>query len=166
MAAPKNVQSPEKELRFTRSAQGLLFLILCMACVIAALAILVLSTQGTEFERPRWEGYEWTALFPIPPAILFFRYALRCIRHAYLILTPLGIEIFPLFRPEKHMALITWQEIQHMEFPNAKTLILHRDAQKTSGIVLSLAPILPAGRALLRHTIDAILLKREKLSTS
>lgn len=160
MAAPKSVQSPEKELRFTRSAQGLQCIVLCVACIVVALSLLVLATQGTEFEKPRLHGFAWTALLPLPPAVLFFRFAMRCMRHAYLILTPLGIEIFPLFRPEKDMALITWQEIHTMELRDATTLVLHRDAAKTSGIVLSLSPLLPARRLLLQHTVTGIMLKK------
>jgi len=164
MPAPLSVKSPEKELRFTRSAQGLQFIAMCVSCVVASLALWVLATQGTEFERPRLDGLSWTALLPLPFAYISFRLAMRCIRHAYLILTPLGVEIFPLFRPEKNMALITWQEIHTMELRDEQTLVLHHDEAKTSGIVLSLKPILSARRRLLHHTIEGII-RRQNTST-
>jgi hypothetical protein len=85
----------------------------------------------------------------------------RCVRHAYLIFTPLGIEIFPLFRPEKHMTLVTWQEIQDLDADlPSKRLSLHYNVEKTSGVIVSLSPILPAQRQLLQHTVTAIRQKR------
>jgi hypothetical protein len=166
MPTPQSVKSPEKELRFTRSAQGLQFIVLCVISVVTSLALWVLATQGTEFERPRLDGLAWTALLPLPLAFFTFRLAMRCIRHAYLILTPLGIEIFPLFRPDKNMALIIWQEIHTMELRDATTLVLHRDAEKTSGIVLSLKPILASRRQLLHHTIHGISRRQNTSPTS
>lgn len=160
MSAPKSVTSPEKELRFTRSAQGLQFIAICVSCVVVSLALWVLATQGTEFEKPRLDGLAWTALLPLPLGYWSFRLAVRCIRHAYLILTPLGVEIFPLFRPEKNMALITWQEIHTLELRDEQTLVLHHDEAKTSGVVLSLKPILSARRSLLHHTIEGIIRKK------
>jgi hypothetical protein len=71
-----------------------------------------------------------------------------------LIVTPLGIEIFPFFRPAQGMRLILWQELDHAEM-NAKTtrLTLHHDSGKTSGIHLSLMPIRADRRTLLAKAV-------------
>jgi hypothetical protein len=161
MAIPKKIQSPEKEMRFTRAAQGRLFLVVAAVMIAISFGLWVLATQGTEFEAPRLEGYAWTALLPWPVIFLLLRLAVRCIRHAYLIFTPLGIEIFPLFRPEKHMTLITWQEIflVDVDLPTQR-MLLHHNAEKTSGIVLSLRPILPAQQRLLAHAMQTLMQKR------
>jgi hypothetical protein len=90
------------------------------------------------------------ALLPFGLALISARLAWRLTRHAYLILTPLGIEIFPFFRPESGMSLVTWQEINRAEVNRALTrLTLHYDAAKTSGIHLSLRPVRADRRDLL-----------------
>jgi hypothetical protein len=71
-----------------------------------------------------------------------------------LIFTPLGIEIFPFFRPASGMRLILWQEVSHAEVDEMLTrLTLHHDAAKTSGIHLSLAPIRRDRRSLLAKAV-------------
>ena len=57
-------------------------------------------------------------------------------------LTPLGIEIFPFFRPAAGMRLLAWQELREMDTDASLTrLTLHFNEEKTSGIHLSLRPI-------------------------
>ncbi len=80
--------------------------------------------------------------------------ALGLTRHAYLILTPLGIEIFPFFKPADGMRLVMWQEVDHAEVDEKSTrLTLHHDAGKTSGIHLSLTPIRADRRTLLAKAV-------------
>jgi hypothetical protein len=157
MPAPSTVTSPEKEVRFTRAAQGRMWLVLAALHVAIALGIIILATQGTEFEPPRLQGYAWIAAFPLLAAWAMFRLAVRCIRHAFLIFTPLGVEIFPLLRPEKSMQLLLWSEVHSLEcgVPE-KRLTIHFTAEKSSGVMVSLAPILPAQRELLRVLVASI----------
>jgi len=131
--------APEKELRFTRSGQAVWFW-LGAVVGLAATVIILIAASGrlTEPDRihPAW------ALPFATITWLCLRLALRLTRHAYLILTPLGIEIFPFFRPAKHMRVITWSEITEVESDkNLHRLTLHFNAEKTSGIHLSLRPI-------------------------
>ncbi len=82
------------------------------------------------------------------------RLAINLTRHAYLILTPLGIEIFPFFRPAAGMTLVAWQEVAAAEVDAAITrLTLHYDAAKTSGIHLSLRPVRTDRRDLLAKAV-------------
>ncbi len=145
------VQAPEKELRFTRSGQALLF------WMVSALGTAVAVTLGAtalyrdinpDVPHPIW------ALVPLAVALGSARLAMRMTRHAYLILTPLGIEIFPLFRPSHGMRLVTWQEIDSAE-ANAEVtrLTLHHDAAKSSGIHISLRPIRADRRDLLVRAV-------------
>jgi hypothetical protein len=165
MATPKPLASPEKEVRFTRAAQGRLFLVLTAFLLALTLGVVVLATQGTEFEAPRWEGYLWTALLPLFGAWVMLRLALRCIRHAYLIFTPLGIEIFPLFRPEATMQLVLWSVIDSIECdPNLRRMFIHYNAEKSAGVMVSLAPILPAQRELLRALVTSLAAQRATVS--
>lgn len=157
MATPSSIASPEKEVRFTRAAQGRLWLVLAALHVAFALGVIVLATQGSEFEAPRLQGYAWTAAFPLLAAWAMFRLAVRCIRHAYLIFTPLGVEIFPLLRPGKSMQLLLWSEVHSLEcnLP-LQRLTIHFTAEKSSGVMVSLAPILPAQRELLLVLVESI----------
>jgi hypothetical protein len=145
------IQSPEKELRFTRSGQAAVFWI--MAAVLAAVSITLLATAIYRDINPLLPHPVW-ALLPAVLAIGAGKIALNLTRHAYLILTPLGIEIFPFFRPADGMRLVTWQEIAAAEVDQKNTMLtLHHDLKKSSGIHLSLAPIRADRRCLLAKAI-------------
>lgn len=145
------IQSPEKELRFTRSGQAGLFWM--ASAVFTAIGVTLLATAiyrdiNPEIPHPLW------SIVPLAFAALTARMAVSLTRHAYLILTPLGIEIFPFFRPASGMKLIIWQEVDHAEVDGETTrLTLHHDAGKTSGIHLSLTPIRADRRTLLAKAV-------------
>jgi hypothetical protein len=147
------VQSPEKELRFTRSGQAAHFWLL--AAVLAAGAVTLAVTSVYRDINPDLPHPAW-ALLPLALALASGRLAIHLTRHAYLILTPLGIEIFPFFRPSAGMQLIVWQEIAAAEAdPGLTRLTLHRDAAKSSGIHLSLKPIRSDRRELLVKAVTS-----------
>lgn len=136
---PRPLQAPEKELRFTRSGQAPLFWI--AAAMLVAGAVTVLGCWLWRDINLRWTHVLWV-LAPLVPAVALVRVALHLTRHAYLILTPLGIEIFPFFRPAERMQLVAWGEIADAEINADLTqLTLHFNVGKTSGIHLSLKPI-------------------------
>ena len=156
-----NLQSPEQELRFTRSRQAVVFWL--AAAVFAMAAIVIVAASFHRLENPELPHPAW-ALGPAVAAGLLVRAAVRLTRHAYLILTPLGIEIFPFFRPAAGMRLVAWQELCEMDTDAALTrLTLHYNLEKTSGIHLSLRPIradrrrflVEAVRRRLRHSVAA-----------
>jgi hypothetical protein len=141
------VQSPEKELRFTRSGQAVIFWV--AAAVLAAVAITLLATSVYRDINPQLPHPAWASL-PLVLALGSLKLAIQLTRHAYLILTPLGVEIFPFFRPAEGMRLVVWQEIDSAEANSENTrLTLHHDAAKTSGIHLSLRPVRADRRELL-----------------
>jgi hypothetical protein len=137
------VAQPHQELRFTRAGQAVGF---WLAAAVAAAA--ALTVCGVSFYRhidPNLPHTAW-ALLPLAIAFGFTRLALRCTKRAYLILTPLGVEIFPFFRPADGMRLVSWQEIAAVETdPAHRQLTLHFNREKTAGVHLSLRPI-PADR--------------------
>lgn len=133
------LQSPEQELRFTRSGQAVAFWI--GAAVMSMAAIVIVAASFHRAENPALPHPAW-AMCPALAAVLLARGAVRLTRHAYVILTPLGIEIFPFFRPAAGMRLVAWQELREMDADASLTrLTLHFNAEKTSGIHLSLRPI-------------------------
>ena len=148
MAAPKPVAEPHKELRFTRIGQAQSFMVI--AAVSFAFALLIAITAFMGHPSFQW----WMTLPFLALAIALARLSGRCARHAYLILTPLGIEIFPLLKPEKNLNLVYWTQIEEAEFEGDLTLLkLHYNREKTAGIILSLKPILEKKRPLLRKAL-------------
>lgn len=145
------VQAPEKELRFTRSGQAVGFWIAAAMCggVAVSLAFGSLYREiDPSLPHPAW------ALIPAVAMAMLVRLSIRLTRHAYVILTPLGVEIFPFFRPARGMRLVTWQEIDSAEFSaDGRWLTLHHDAEKTSGIHLSLRPLRADRRTLLAKAL-------------
>ncbi|MEO7098052.1 MAG: hypothetical protein ABI162_01735 [Luteolibacter sp.] len=145
------LQSPEKELRFTRSGQAAVFWV--MGAVLAAVAITLLASAHYRDINPQLPHPAW-AILPLVLSAAVAKVAMGLTRHAYLILTPLGIEIFPFFRPAEGMRLVTWQEVAAAEVDEKNTLLtLHHNAEKSSGIHLSLTPIRADRRSLLAKAI-------------
>ena len=150
---PKPVAESKKELRFTRSAQAPLFYIIAAVAVAVAIAILILSTQKWDMSPPPLQQWWWLIVPDLLIGFWFFRLGLRCSQHAYLILSPLGVEIFPFFSAQKNLRVIYWTEIVEAELTKSK-LIMHFSDQKNSGVIVSLRPILQAQQELLRKAID------------
>ena len=133
------VRQPAKELRFTRSRQAAGFWII--AAMLGAAALVLAASGLYRGENPALPHPAW-AVLPATAAGALARLAWRCTRHAYLILTPLGIEIFPLLRPAHGMQCVMWGEIHAADTDAARTrLTLHFNAAKSAGIVISLAPL-------------------------
>ena len=149
MAAP--VSFPEKELRFTRSAQAVIFWMLSavfLATAVTLLASAVFRSINPLLPHPMW------ALLPLILFWILARLAIRLTRHAYVILTPLGVEIFPFFRPAAGMQMVGWQEIHSAEVNARQTVLtLHYNGAKNAGLHLSLRPICADRRSLLAKAV-------------
>jgi hypothetical protein len=157
------IAAPEKELRFTRSRQAVPFWLLGAVCAATALTLVLTATKrdiNPLLPHPLW------ALIPFLAALLSWRLAWRLTRHAYLILSPLGVEIFPFFRPSRTMSLVSWQEIASAEVSEDLTrLTLHHNPEKTSGVHLSLRPIFPHLRPLLARAVTLRVAPAPQLQT-
>ena len=151
------VAEPQKELRFTRSGQAVGF---CVAgAVMVGFAVTVLATGAYRATNLEFVYIAWAAPLLILAACAFFL-ATRLTKHAYLILTPMGLEIFPFFRPAKGMQMVFWQEISAAEIDEqGKWLTLHFNDERTAGMHLSLSPI----RKKLRDLLAKAVLGRVKL---
>ena len=153
-----SVQTPEQELRFTRSGQALGHWL--ATAVLTMAAVTLLATSLYRADNPQLPHPAW-ALIPLAAAMVFARLAWRLTRHAYLILTPVGIEIFPIFRPADTMRLVPWYEVDSAEIhPRLTRLTLHHNPDKTSGIHLSLRPIRADRRPLLAAAVEQRLLQK------
>jgi len=143
------VAEPAKELRFTRAGQAAGFWIAAAVLIMAGLVFFLLTPHRAD--HPQLPHPAWGFL-PLALAAALIRLAWRCTKHAYLLLSPIGLEVFPLFRPEATMQVIPWQQIDSAEIDHRR-LTLHFNPEKTSGIHLSLSPITRNRRELLATAI-------------
>lgn len=149
----KRVLNPEKELRFTRSRQAMGFALLAAMCVGAAVTILtiVLYTASVNIEspiNPLWSILPLTLAIPCGWAALYLA------SHAYILLTPLGIEIFPLWRPATNLRILYWAEIGNITIDDIHQLLVIDFKEGGGGVVLTLNPIRKSTRVLLRLAIE------------
>ncbi|MDP0490755.1 MAG: hypothetical protein Q7Q71_06880 [Verrucomicrobiota bacterium JB023] len=148
------VAHPEKELRFTRIAQARFFV---MVAALAATAAIILF--GIAHFPERSPISYWPSLPPLIISILSLPCAWRCARKAFLILSPVGIEIFPFFRPVKNFRLIPWQDFHYAEVI-VDELHIHFDEAQTAGVVISLSPLDKARQDLLARAIEGRMQER------
>lgn len=145
------VAEPKKELRFTRSGQAVQFCVL--GAMFAGVAVTLVATGYYRDINPEVPHPAWAVPCFILAAGCFWL-ARHLAKHAYLILSPLGLEIFPFFRPMKGMQIVMWQEIVDADVDaGEKWLTLHFDADKTSGMHLSLRPVRRKLRSLLAKAV-------------
>jgi hypothetical protein len=145
------VTEPRKELRFTRSGQAVAF---CVAgAVLCGIAVTLLATAYYRDMNPELPHPAWAVpCIALSVGALFV--ARHLTRHAYLILTPMGLEIFPFFRPASRMQAVFWQEICAAEIDSGgKWLTLHYNGEKTAGMHLSLSPVRKKLRSLLAAAV-------------
>lgn len=144
------VAESHKELRFTRARQGSGFAVAAGMLAMTGLVFFLLAPyrpDNPELPHPAW------GLLPLALALACGGIAIHCTRHAYLLLSPIGIEIFPFFRPSSGLNVIPWPQIAAVEIDGSR-LTLHFNPEKTAGIHLALAPILRDKRALLIAAVE------------
>lgn len=145
------VSDPHKELRFTRSGQAVGFCIAGAVC--AGIAVTLAATGYYRDINPALPHPVWALPFAAVSAGLFLL-AIHLTKHAYLILTPLGLEIFPFFRPAAGMQMVMWQEIRDAEADaGGAWLTLHFNDEKTAGMHLSMKPVSRKSRSLLAKAV-------------
>jgi hypothetical protein len=154
---PREVARPEQELRFTRSRQAMTFLaagmvIFCLACLVFFTGVPVSGIAADQaYHRSLW------ALPIMVPALSCFWAVVHCTRHAYIILTPLGVELFPFWRPSRNMQVIYWPEIRSAGVSgDLRTLTIKL---KSGQIMATLVPITRRARMLLKQAVEGRMAK-------
>jgi hypothetical protein len=151
------VAEPKKELRFTRSGQAVGFCV--VGAVLCGVAVTLVASGYYHASAAEFFYLAWAAPCVLL-AVFAFLLARRLTKHAYLILTPMGLEVFPFFRPAKGMQMVFWQEISAAEMDEQeKWLTLHFNDERTAGMHLSLSPV----RKNLRSLLGRAVLGRVKL---
>jgi hypothetical protein len=154
---PQRTVNPEKELRFTRSHQAILFWTLATVFACAAMWLFLAATpylNPLEWESRRINSVAW-GFIPVFPALLCAWVAVHLTRHAFIILTPLGIEVFPFWMPKKNLTVFFWAEIEKAEVDEAANmLIIYLAGTGDSRVYISMDPIRKNRRPLLKRAID------------
>lgn len=154
---PRKPVHPEKELRFTRSHQAVPFWVIAtvLACVSAALFIASSEYLNPLERRVRLVDSPLWGFLLVVPALFFAWVAVHLTRHAFLILTPLGIEIFPFWKPKRNLQVVYWAEIAKAEVSDDADLLVIRFAgEGDSRIIVSLDPIRLERRLLLKRALE------------
>ena len=147
--------APFKELRFTRSRQAVTFVIVGVVFLCFAGAVGLWWLQWVD--RPGWL---WVVAFvPLVLAWACLRAAASMTRHAYLLLSPIGIEIFPFFRPSQNMQLVSWSEIEDAEVPPDQQMLI-LSLSGGGKIFISLDPVKLSARPLLARAVAGVMEKR------
>ena len=145
------VSEPHKELRFTRSGQAAGFFV--AGAVLVGISVTLVATGQYRDINPAVPHPAWGAPFAVAAAGMFLL-ARHLTKHAYLILTPMGLEIFPFYRPAKGMQMVMWQEIRDAGVDGAgRWLTLHFNDEKTAGMHLSMKPVSRKSRSLLAKAV-------------
>lgn len=150
------MDKPFKELRFTRSRQAVTFVVAGVVFSALAGAIILLWRQRLDHPPSIW----WAAL-PLAAAWGCLRTALHLTKHAFLLLSPIGIEVFPFFRPAQNMQLFSWGEIAHAGISDDDRLLtLTLAGYEDAKVIISLDPIKIGARPLLRRAVEGVMAQR------
>lgn len=146
----RQVSEPEKELRFTRSGQAGHFAVLALLglaamVVLAFLTIMEWDPDGSPLLSPRL-----LIFLPLPFVLAAVWAMLWCVSHAYVILSPAGIEVFPLLMPQRGFRLVPWSQVRHVRVQLGNLLV---DLYEGGGLVLSLSPLRTGQRVLLVEAV-------------
>ncbi len=135
MGKPRKITEPEKELRFTRARQGLTFVAFGGIFLCITFWIWFSNTTINEISI---RLIITLILFSL--SLICIWVAVNCVRHAFIILTPLGIELFPFWFPSKNLQVIYWTQIDNaIVTEDMKTLEIQ--CQGGGKVFVALAPI-------------------------
>ena len=163
MGKPKNIKEPEKELRFTRSRQAVTFVGagLISLCIVGFIWFQI-------YFKSLENNQNLTLIVPILLSIsliiiagIFFWVAVHCTRHALIILSPLGLELFPFWFPVKNFRMLYWSEINDAKI-NKEMNLLSIDCNNGSKIFISIKPIPTNIRSYLKTAIERRMQEKHK----
>ncbi len=156
------VLDPSKELRFNRSAQAILFAVLVsfFLAIAVTCSLIVYTVKSSDLVNKELPFPLWVLILAWVLVIPFVFLCYHCVKHPYLILSPIGVEIFPFWRPVKNFNLVEWARVADVDIAK-RAMTLHYDKEHTGGVVLSLSPLSQQSRQLLSEAISGVMTKRK-----
>lgn len=149
-------KSDHDEVRFTRNAQALHFFLAAIFLIVLALGLYVLGVRWGPAADPVLSR-RWYGLLLIPLIALAAWTGWHCAKHAYLIFTPLGLEIFPFWFPSKNLQVFYWQELETMRLTeNGRMIELIFKGEGDSRVFISTAPLDARSKELLAHAVRGV----------
>ncbi len=118
----------ERELRFTRNRQA--FGWMTLACTFFTTALFTAFYITMVDDLYYTKVFYWYAALQLVVSGALFYYATYCLKHAYVILSPVGIDVLPIIYPSKRLKFIPWDSIYDISLSGAKTN-LHLNSGKT-----------------------------------
>ncbi len=153
----------QKEIRFTRNAQAAHFFLLSLGCLCPGLTLCLLSLNVWSVSTGPVLENGWYALVPAPFVILFALAGVHLAKHAYIIFSPVGIELFPFFFPSKHMQVLYWSEVAGIDLaPDERLLEITLAGEPESKVFVTAAPLSRHSRSLLVKTVAGIRSRRAR----
>ena len=144
----RHIPARERELRFTRNRAGAV-LMTAGFLLIATAAFLQLT--GYDTITPYLPAPLWLMqAAALVPAVFCLAAGRRCLKHAAVIVTPVGVEILPFLRARRCMQWHFWQQIRSADRKGAR-LNLHLADGTTAAV--SLRPMTDASRDMLVHAV-------------
>lgn len=148
------------ELRFTRARQAVVMFAWGFGLLLASAGLFVLHQQ----RHTNPPALFWMFI-PLVPAVVFLWLTWSHLKHPYLALTRVGIEIYPFFLPARNMNLILWQQIAKSEVSETPPLlVLTRADAVDAKIFITLAPIQPQQRRFLARALNGVQEMREEVT--
>ena len=145
-----------QELRFTRSRQAVGFWLGGLMLWLVAAGLAILSWWQLDGPPP-W----WLALVPFFLGVGALALAGRLTRHAYLLLSPVGVEIFPFWKPVDNFQLLPWGTIAAADFSlDGRWLHLTLGGYEDVKVILTLDPLPRPARQLLRQAVEGVMAQR------
>ncbi|PNC39198.1 hypothetical protein CXU10_03975 [Akkermansia muciniphila] len=144
----RHIPARERELRFTRNRAGSV-LLAAGFLLIATAAFLQLTGYDTitpYLPAPLW-AMQAAALVP---AVLCLIAGSRCLKHAAVIVTPVGVEILPFLRARRAMQWCFWQQICSADRKGGRLNLRLTDG---STVAVSLHSMTAASREMLVHAV-------------
>lgn len=159
----KSDSPKQKEIRFTRNAQALHFFVLALLFFCLGAGLYLVSLDFWSVSQEPLLQQSWYGLLTLPFILGFLWLGVHLVRHAYLIFSPVGIELFPFFFPSKNMEVLYWAEVQDVRLTADKKMMeVTLTGEPERKVFVTTAPLDKASRLLLEHTLDGIRERRDK----
>ena len=137
----RHIPVQKRELRFTRNRAGA---ILTAAGVLLAATAAFLQLTGYDTITPYLPAPLWAMqAAALVPAVLCLTAGCRCLKHAAVIVTPVGVEILPFLRARRAMQWFFWQQIRSADREGGRLNLRLADG---STAAISLRPMTAASQ--------------------